>query len=404
LDTDWFKYSINYQILIDRFSRGNSEADAGRECMGPVFCGGNLRGVIDRLEYLGELGVNTIWLSPFNSTAAYHGYHVTDFFNVDPRFGSVETVKELLERAHGRGMRVLMDFVANHVHRSHPIFKEALEDPLSPYRKWFFFKGRDSYLGFLNIPELPKLNLGDPRAAEYLINAALYWLQTGVDGLRLDHVIGPSIDFWRRFAASVKARHPQAVLIGEAFFSGITWRALQTIGLRQKRLIYFLNLIGVDATTAAMRQYVGVLDGVLDFRFRNLLKRFVARPKWYRPEWLFHLLMSRHFRSFPEDFYLPSFLDNHDMSRFLYDSDQDKGKLKKAARIQFSRPQPPILYYGTEVGMTQYQPTSWDVGYSDVNARQMMIWNTEVQDRDLLQFYKELIRTRRSRAPVSQHL
>lgn len=395
MNNDWFRNSITYQILIDRFSRAGADDQGGSACDGPVFCGGNLGGVIDRLDYLEELGVNTIWLSPFNSTAAYHGYHITDFFNVDPRLGTIETLDELLQAVHRRGMRVLMDFVANHVHESHPIFKEAARDPGSPYRNWFLFRGPDAYVGFLNMRELPKLNLREPAAADYVTTAALHWLDAGFDGLRLDHVIGPSTDFWQRFARAIKARHPEAVLIGEAFFSGVTWEALEAIEIKHKLFLFVLDLIGIDVAPGLMRQYVGVLDGVLDFRIQTLLKRFVAHPRWYRPAWLLRLLLRRHYGSFPESYYLPSFLDNHDMSRFLYEAGQDKNRLKRAARIQFNQVQPPIVYYGTEIGLTQHEATAPDVPYSDLNARPMMIWNPELQDRGLLQFYKDLIKGRR---------
>ncbi|HKV38877.1 MAG TPA: alpha-amylase family glycosyl hydrolase, partial [Blastocatellia bacterium] len=291
MGTDWFRHAIIYQILIDRFSRGRQQDLECIECNGPIFCGGNLRGVIERLDYLADLGVNAIWLSPFNSTTAYHGYHTTDFFKVEPRFGTIEDLDELIESAHVRGMRLIMDFVPNHVHKSHPFFREAMQDPASKYRTWFYFGKGNNYLRFLDIEELPKLNLSDPAARQHVTTAAIYWLDRGIDGLRLDHVAGPSNDFWEQFVTSIKSRHPDTVLIGEAFLSGLTWKTLKTVNVSHKRLILWLTAAGIDTTAIAMRQYAGILDGVLDFRVQNLLKRFVAKPVWYRPGNLLRVLL-----------------------------------------------------------------------------------------------------------------
>ncbi|HYM00467.1 MAG TPA: alpha-amylase family glycosyl hydrolase, partial [Blastocatellia bacterium] len=347
---------------------------------------------------LSDLGVNTLWLSPFNSTVAYHGYHIVDFLSVDPHFGSSETLESLIESAHERGMRIIMDFVPNHVHLSHPFFQDALEYRVSPYRRWFYFDQSNSYLAFLDIAELPKLNLGYPAAARHVTDAAIHWLDRGFDGLRLDHVIGPTKEFWMQFAKDIRARHSSAVLIGEVFLSGIRWKNLKTINIDNKWIVTLLQRLGFDATPLAMRQFEGILDGVLDFRFQSLVKRFVAKPRWNRPEWLLQALLRKHYRSFRDDFYLPSFLDNHDMSRFLYEAGQDNERLKHAARIQFAQNQPVVIYYGTEIGMTQLEATGPERPYSDLKARQMMIWDEASQDRGLLEFYRWLIRRRKVEA------
>jgi len=397
LDTHWFAEAIIYQVLIDRFSRGEPEDLSVSNCQGAVFCGGNIKGLISRLPYLQDLGINTIWVSPFNPTAAYHGYHITDFFGVDPHFGTLDTVRELIESCRERGMRLLMDFVANHVHKSHPIFKEALEDPRSVYRGWFHFGAANSYLSFLGIDELPKLNLNNSGARDYIVKAALFWLDQGFDGLRLDHAIGPPKEFWRQFASSMKNRCPGAVLIGEASMDGVRFADLKTISLKHRRLLWLVRALGIDASGLVMRQYRGLLDGALDFRFQNLMRRFIAQPRWRRPQWLLHVLLRKHYGSFPRGFFLPSFLDNHDMSRFLHQAGQDKAKLMRAARLQFIQDQAPIIYYGTEVGMTQSRPTRADLHYSDLEARQMMPWNPEDQSAELLAFYQSLIAQRKAR-------
>jgi len=397
LGTDWFADAIIYQVFIDRFSRGLSRDGSTPSCEGAVFCGGTIDGIVERLQYLVDLGINTVWITPFNTTAAYHGYHVTDFFAVDPHFGTEQSVQQLIERCHKLGLWLLMDFVANHVHRTHPFFIAALQNPASKYRDWFNFTGPGSYLSFLDFDELPKLNLDNPDARAHVIEAALFWLDRGFDGFRLDHVIGPRLNFWRRFAREVKAKHHDAVLIGEASLAGVDWSHLKTIDLRHKRLLLLLAKLGMDPSDLVMHQYVGILDGTLDFTFQSLMRRFIAERHWYLPRRLLPLMLRRHYRMFPKGFYLPSFLDNHDMSRFLFQAGQDVSRFKEAARIQFVQSQPPVIYYGTEVGMTQDQPTSGGRPYSDLEARQLMPWDPRHQNLELLKFYQDIISDRRRR-------
>jgi cyclomaltodextrinase len=208
--TDWFHNAILYQVLIDRFA-----GVASQDRLRPEFLGGNLRAIAAKLPYLEELGINTLWLSPFCKTSAYHGYHVTDFLTVEPRFGTLEDLRALIACAHGTGMRIIADFVPNHCSHKHPFFQEARKDRQSRYFNWFIFpKWPDDYLCFLDVQELPKLNLDYPETRDHIVGAARYWLSLGLDGFRLDHVIGPKHAFWRYFRGEIKKDYPAAVLIG----------------------------------------------------------------------------------------------------------------------------------------------------------------------------------------------
>ena len=380
MGTKWFKTAVLYHILIDRFA-GYSQPDQWDQ---PVFIGGTLRGIIDKLDSLQDLGVNTLWLSPFCATSAYHGYHVTDFFTVEPRFGCLDDLKELIEKVHSRGMRIIGDFVPNHCSRHHRFFKDAQTDKNSEYRKWFFFKKwPDKYLCFLSFPEIPKLNLQYGPARKHIVDSAKYWLSMGLDGFRLDHCIGPTHDFWQDFRQQVKVDYPDCVLIGEAWLLGIRFRELRTINVRHK---YRLWLKG-QAPEELYRDYIGQLDGVLDFRFQQIVQHF-GQGKIDRSTAMRKL--EKHFRRYPSDFYLTTFLDNHDMDRFLFLCSQDKERLKEAAAIQFSIDQPKIIYYGTETGLLQ-DTSLWDCKHhGDLQARRPMNW--EAIDHDLQDFYKKLIR------------
>jgi glycosidase len=148
----WFKDAIVYHILVDRFAGYNQEIDWQE----PVFMGGNLRGVADKIEYLADLGMNTILLSPINKTTAYHGYHITDFYSVDERYGTEDDLKRLISLVHEKNMRLILDFVPNHCSRKHPLFQEALLDKKSPTRNWFYFNPfNHTYKCFLYYPDLP---------------------------------------------------------------------------------------------------------------------------------------------------------------------------------------------------------------------------------------------------------
>ena len=184
-DNKWFKDAIVYHILIDRFAG----YDISRNWKKPRFMGGNLAGVSDRLGYLNDLGINTIWLSPVFKNTAYHGYHITDFYSTDPRFGTERELTNLIRKAHYLNIRVLLDFVPNHCSWKHPFFVEALHDPKSQYRKWFYFNTlKNTYKCFLHFRDLPKINLDYGPARDHIVGAAMHWLSFGVDGFRLDHV------------------------------------------------------------------------------------------------------------------------------------------------------------------------------------------------------------------------
>jgi len=379
-DIEWFRDSIIYQVFIDRFAGFQSTKNWEQ----PVFIGGNIRGIIDKLPYLIDLGVNTLWISPFYQTSAYHGYHVTDFYQVDPHFGTTEDVKELIRTVHQNQMHILADFVPNHCSSKHPFFKDAQHNQSSRYKDWFCFtRWPDEYLCFLSVKELPKLNLENPETRDHVVDAAKLWLSLGFDGFRLDHVIGPSHTFWKQFVSEVKKEYPAAVLIGEAWMKGIKRHELRTLNINNK----FFKWLAGAASESLFREYVGVLDGVLDFKVQEFIQRYITNPSFSEERLILEL--NHHYSHYPASYFLPTFLDNHDMDRFLFKCGNDIEQLKSAASIQFSLDQPAIIYYGTEVGMTQQQ-SLWNVSSNgDLLARQPMNWGN--QNSDLLSFYKNLI-------------
>jgi cyclomaltodextrinase len=380
----WFKKAIVYHILIDRFA-GFKSGDWNKS----EFLGGNLKGITEKLGYLKDLGINTLWLSPFFKTSAYHGYHVVDFMKVEPNFGKIEDLKELIKKANDIGIRIIADFVPNHCSKHHPFFLEAQNNKNSQYFKWFIFnKWPNDYLCFLDVKELPKLNLDYPETRDHIVNAAKYWLSMGIDGFRLDHVMGPKHSFWKYFTKEIKATFPRAVLIGEAWLEGVRFKHLKTIQIKKKFVRWLLGV----SQDSVQKEYYGELDGVLDFRFLELVKIHIARSRGSGHSEILGPALNRHFAGYPKDYFLATFLDNHDMNRFLFECNNDIEKLKAAATVQFQLEQPVIIYYGTEAGMTHNKPVVVNKPLSDLEARQPMIWQNP--NLEVFNFYRELIKTR----------
>lgn len=381
---NWLDKAIIYQLIIDRFS-GFSQDEVAHK---PLFVGGKINGIRHRLGYLSELGINALLLSPFMKTTAYHGYHVTDFYEVEKRFGSEYELKALIKEAHDAGIRIIADFVPNHCSVEHVYFKEAVSNPRNPYRKWFYFRNWPyDYQSFLWVKELPKLNLEHPEAAEYMIGAALHWLGMGIDGLRIDHVIGLPLPFLKALKERTSAAYPESVLIGEAWLEGIKFKYLNTLRIPGKHLKW---LTGFNQENIQLT-YVPYLDGILDFVFRKImLNRLPLR--------LAHSVnrkLRSHYAHYPEGFKLLSFLDNHDTNRFLHVCNNNIDTFRQAIDIQFAQPQPPIIYYGTEAGMTHHQPVSAFEPYSDLYARQPMRW--QKIDKVYYNIVKEAIADRKAR-------
>lgn len=355
----WSRDAIVYQVFLDRFYPGADRTWLQPENLGGFF-GGTLRGVIEQLAYIQDLGFNTLWLSPVFASPSHHGYDATDLYQVEPRYGTNDDLRELIAAAHARGLRVLLDFVANHWSHTHATFQSALSDPHSPYHDWYTWRHwPDDYETYLDVRTLPKLNLKrGSEARAYMLECAAYWLQQGVDGYRLDHANGPAHDFWLDFRRACRAARPDCWVFGEVIHSAET-----------------------------QLSYAGCLDGTLDFLLASALRDTFAQNLWNLAE--FEAFLSVHEAYFPADFSRPAFLDNHDMNRFLFLSDGDTAKLKLAALVLFTLAGPPIVYYGTEVGVTQERPIHQGEHGIFEEARAPMKWGDD-QDRDLHRYFRRL--------------
>lgn len=362
----WARESVIYHVFVDRFYPGDD-----REWLQPDdllgFFGGTLWGVRDKLDYIADFGATCIWLSPIFVSESHHGYDALDYRQVEPRLGGEDALRALVTAAHEQGIRILLDFACNHIAREHPIFQDALNNPDSPYRAWFTFDDSEiGYRTFFGVADMPELNVRHPDAKAWMIDIAQYWLREfDIDGYRLDYAQGCGQAFWSDFRAGCRAIKRDCWIFGEL----------------------------VEAP-GEQRKYVGRLDGALDFHTEDALRKTFG---WgTMSESAYARFIERHQAFFPDGFLMPTFLDNHDMDRFLYIVNGDKSKLRRAAEAQMQLPNPPIIYYGTEVGLSQ--DNGKDDGLGLEVSRQPMLWGDN-QDRDLLDFYKTLISKRKTDAP-----
>lgn len=364
---EWTADAIIYQIFPDRFAVENGRFLPAHDDLNAVF-GGTIRGIIDKLDYISEMGFNCIWLNPIFPDNSHHGYHATDYFSVNPRLGTLADIRELVEKCHQRGIRLLLDFVANHWGSDHDSFIAAQADRHSPYHDWYNWKKwPDEYESFFGVAELPQINTDHPAVRDYLFRSVTFWLtEIGFDGLRLDYVLGPSLDFWTALYAHVKTIKPDAWLYGEAVTSP------------DEQLVYN-----------------GRFDGTLDFVVAQAMRDTFARESMNIVA--FDALLNQHEQFMPASFSRPSFLDNHDMDRFLWAADGDKRKLKLAALCQFTLAGAPIVYNGSEVGVNQNAPIHVQPSQGMAECRQPMVWGDD-QDADLRDYFRWLIGLRREHA------
>ena len=394
---DWVKHAIFYQIFPDRFARsprlkhprGITFKPWGSPPEGQGFQGGDLLGIVDRLDYLQELGVTALYLNPIFASAANHRYHTYDYMAVDPLLGGDAALRELLDQAHARHMRVVLDGVFNHAGRGFWPFHHILENgPDSPYLDWFTIHGWPlhpycsdaghpcNYEAWWQLPALPKLNTNNPGVRDYLLGVARHWVEFGIDGWRLD--VPNEIDddeFWREFRRTVKAVNPEAYIVGEIWeearrwlqgdqFDAVmnyifAWSAMSFFGGRTLRPDYshaHLRLGRLDAPALA-----GVVDwmhGLYDWAVNHVQLNL---------------------------------LDSHDMARALWIMGEDKSALRLCVLFQMTMPGAPCIYYGDEIGLS---------AAGDPYCRQAFPWEQEeAWDRDLLAFYRRATALRQ-RYPV----
>ncbi|WP_028986423.1 glycoside hydrolase family 13 protein [Thermicanus aegyptius] len=375
---EWAKKGIVYQIFPERFFNGNPANDPkeveewGEKPTPDNFFGGDLEGITQKLPYLKDLGVNVLYLTPIFQSPSNHKYNTTDYYTVDPHFGDLETVKELVREAHEQGIRVIFDAVFNHCGADFFAFRDVLEKgEKSPYKDWFYIHDfpivtnpHPNYETFaVDVWTMPKLKTSNPEVRDYLLKVARYWIEeAGIDGWRLDVANEVDHDFWREFRKAVKEANPEALIIGEIWHDASPW------------------LEG--------DQY----DSVMNYLFREALCDFFAKGTIGVRTFDARLAKARMKYRDQANFCMFNLIDSHDTERFLTASNEKEERLRLAAFFQMTYLGMPMIYYGTEIGMT---------GENDPDCRRTFEWDEEKQNLDLREYYKRLIAIRLQHAPLT---
>jgi cyclomaltodextrinase / maltogenic alpha-amylase / neopullulanase len=280
-------------------------------------------------------------------------------------------------------IRIIIDIVPNHCSHLHPWFTDAKKHRAGKFRKWFYFKDRSNeYLTFMGFRELPKLNLENPDTAEWMINNFVYWAKLGIDGFRIDHVLGILDNFLVKLRQKLHEHNPDFVLLGEAWGEGLKYKYLKTLRKKGRYALWKNGFKQVDI----QKSYAGIIDGVLDFGWRNILLNNINLIK--KNPIAFNKLSDDYTSQFPRNLELPRFLDNHDTSRIMHLCNNDRELFKQLLKILFEQEQAIILYYGTESGLTHKRSVDVDIPYSDLDARGIINW--DLQKQEYQEYIKEL--------------
>lgn len=346
---DWARRAIFYHIVIDRFATGRcqfrSMGDGPYEQRLTQWLGGGIGGIAGSLDYLRDLGVDALLLTPFFRGAKYHGYWPTDFFEVDPHFGDVRELGRLIAAAHRRDMRVVMDLPFTHCHIDADIARQA-GDATSPYRHWFRREPTGRLCGYYGDSELPDLNLDFPEVVVFVQRVIDHWLAFGFDGVRFDHAKRPSRAFWERIANFLRVRHPRVFLLGE------NWHESGRVGTLS-----------------------GYLHGELNIPLSLALRRLLERPQVREIEAVIGEAERQRARRVA-GYILPTFLDNHDMERVSQVVHGDRRMVLLGFLLQMSLPDPPIVYYGSERAQAQSANLPAPRYERDRYFREPMDWST----------------------------
>lgn len=370
---EWVQDAIFYQIFPDRFANGDANNDPpgtvpwGSDPAVVQFQGGDIRGVIQKMDYLLDLGINAIYFTPIFESVSNHRYDTVDYLLIDRKLGLLDDFKELLRIAHQNQIRVVLDGVFNHCGRSFYAFRDLVENgEKSGYRDWFhvhrfplsaYTPGKAvNYEAWWGYKSLPKFNTDNPQVRKMILDVARYWIDLGVDGWRLD--VPNEIDddaFWGEFRQTVKSANPEAYILGEI------WEALpRWVGDKM-----FDGVMNYPVRKAVINWLNGDIDSLCFAdqveNIQNVYKTENVRAM-YNP------------------------LGSHDTERLMTMLGENLPRVKLAYLFQFVYPGAPAIYYGDEIGLT---------GGKDPECRKAFPWEKAEWNVGLRDYLKKLITIRK---------
>ena len=363
---DWAEGFLWYQIFPDRFRRVDVPGEEAVEPWGSKRVaneyrfGGNLKGILEAVPYLAELGVGVVYMTPIFLSDTSHRYNTFDYYQIDPLLGSLEDLRNLADALHARNIRIVLDGVFNHCGLGFAPFRDAMEKgKASEYYDWFFF-GAQYPCGYMTFGEkwayMPKLNMQNEACAAYFLDVGRYWLREAhVDGWRLD--VSPEVypDFWRQFRRAVLQTKPDAIMIAECWHDSREWC---TVG--------------------------DMFDGTMHYVLSEAIWKFFAERRWSLAE--FDAGVNRAMMLYPQEVQnsMWNFLSSHDTARMLTRCGGRVKAMRAAVFFQMTHPGVPVIYYGDELAMR---------GGPDPDCRRSMTWD-KVDGNAMLAYYKRLTHMR----------
>lgn len=382
----WAKDAVMYQIFPDSFATAKRAHDCkpkASEYEGfklTTKLGGNLRGIIENVDYLVSLGINVLYLNPIFVAHSYHKYDTIDYKHIDPTFGTDEEFRELVELLHKNGIRVVLDGVYNHTGTRFFAFQDILKNQEnSKYKDWYYDMSlpllpdfKSDYACFAYVKQMPKLNTGNPEVAAYFAEVGKYWIEKfDIDGWRLDVANEIDKSFWRTYKKAIRSVKKDAIMLAEVWEDAQNW------------------------------QVYDQFDSAMNYRFVNLCRDFFADRTIGARE--FAETFNESLMRYPTSvsYAQMNLLDSHDVSRFVSLCGERPELLKLAAVVQMTLPGMPSVFAGDERAMT---------GITEDEYRRPFVWNDEGKDcnyvacrpGDMTDFYKELIALRRSHKALTQ--
>ena len=413
---------VLYLIMPDRFANGNPDNDVVKGMRDQKLDrsnpdgrhGGDIAGITNNLDYIAELGVTAIWLNPVQENdmtgGSYHGYAITDYYNVDKRFGSNEEFVDMVDKSHQKGLKVVMDMIFNHCGSEHIFFTDK------PAHDWFNFQDNFTQTSYKTIPQfdpyaseydmkaavdgwfvevMPDLNQRNRHVAKYLTQNSIWWIEyAGIDGIRQDTHPYADFDFMSRWCLDVRNEYPDFTIVGETW---LNTNVAISYWQENSRLSYPKN---------------SHLPVVMDFPLTYILNSAFDQETSMWGEGL-----SKFYEYFAEDIVyanpnnLLTFLDNHDTSRFYQNEEQTKdfNRYKQALALMLTTRGIPEIYYGTEIMMFGDKgkgdghlrkdfPGGWEgdaVNSFEANGR------TEAENR-VFDYTKKLLNWRKNNKIVSE--
>ena len=348
---DWMRSARFYQIFVDRFNIGDKSKDMsyvnmewGEKPTPKSFAGGDIKGITEKLDYIKSLGIDSIYLTPIFKSISNHKYDISDYLEIDKDFGTKDDLRELVDKAHEKGMHIVLDAVFNHCSDEMIQFQDVLKNGIaSEYHDWFIIDGdkpdqeKVNYETFASCNYMPKLDTSNPEVRKFLIGIAVHYInEYHIDGWRLDVSDEVSHDFWREFRRAVKEAAPEAVIIGEnwhdasVYLKGDQYDSIMNYAFTKAALDYW-STDQLDAKGMAQR-------------LNDLLAR--------NSDTVDHMMLN--------------LLDSHDTHRFFSEVHEDESRLKEALCLLYLYPGVPCIFYGTELKTT---------GGYDPDCRKCMDWD-----------------------------